>query len=175
MALPDFTCRYIRLISSHYLPLSQVYVFSPPLVRIFFSFEVLQAPTVLMKSNYSIFKDSLDLGFFLCKILRDRIHDFTRTRPGFLSRWQLVLPISFQSSDLIILGTWSLFDDHRREPIGKYLVLSGGCSFSLDGMVRTLDSLFTPTHFLLAGDFKSPGQLLTACLLALVPTVGGQI
>ena len=102
---------------------------------------------------------SIGPGFLSCTISRGRIHDFIRTRPGFLSRWQLVLPISFKSFDLIILGTWSLFfDDHRREPIGKYLVSSGGCSFSPAGMVRTLDSLFTPTHFSFGGRFQIAGS-----------------
>ena len=53
--------------------------------------------------------------------------------------------------------------------------LEGVPSFSA-GMVRTLDSLFTPIHFsLLAGGFKFSRKLLTACLLALALAVGGQI
>ena len=75
--------------------------------------------------------------------------------------WGYLVPFRLIIEGIRLANTWSHLEDVP--------------SFSA-GMARTLDSLFTPIHFsLLAGDFKLSGQLLTACLLALAPTFGGQI
>ena len=129
-----------------------------------------------MKSKYNIFKGALDLGFFHVKfqeaeymILSEQGRVFSEVTAGItnllqsfdLVYWGYLVPFKMIIEGIRLANTWS----H----------LEGVPSFSA-GMVRTLDSLFAPINFSpLAGDFKLSGQLLTACLLALSPTLGGQI
>ena len=129
-----------------------------------------------MKNKHNTFKGALDLGFFHVKfpeteyvisseqgrVLSEVAAWVTNLLQSFdLIYWGYLVPFKLIIEGIRLANTWS----H----------LEGVPSFSA-GMVRTLDSLFTPIHFsLLAGDFKLLGKLLTACLPALALAFGGQI
>ena len=101
LAYHSFTCRYIRLLDSHYLPLSKICVFSLPLGRNFFLLRCYQ-PQQSMKSKYNIFRGALDFVFFHVEFQETEYMISPEQGRVFL-KWQLVLPTSFK---VLISFTW---------------------------------------------------------------------